>query len=289
MNTVHSFHGGAPLNLWERCSLQSFADHGHEIILFSYDRCDLPRGVRLESAADIISIEERDKFFALAPGSYAQFSDLFRYELLNRHGGWWVDTDVLCRSSTLPSHAVVMGETRPGKLCNAIMRFPPRHQLLGAACNYCRSHQHTLAQSHRTLFGPMLMSDLMKSDPITVSEIELFYPIRGRNVWKLGEPQSASAVKFAVESSPMVHWFQEFFRAAGLPRDLLPPAGSFLADAFVSHGGVNAGHMSLDQYRAHAPDKKKVRTARKNKKHARRKKGLLRSLWSWVRGSRRQV
>ena len=28
-----SIHIGRPLNLWERCSLQSFADHGHEITL----------------------------------------------------------------------------------------------------------------------------------------------------------------------------------------------------------------------------------------------------------------
>src|SRR5262245_38044517 len=149
MDPVYSFHSGPPLNLWERCSLQSFADYGHEIVLFSYDRLDVPHGVRLGSAADIISIEERDKFFALAPGRYAQFSDFFRYELLHRLGGWWVDTDVLCRSATLPSPPAIMGQTLPGKLCNAIMRFPPRHDLLGAACDYCRSHQDIVAESHR--------------------------------------------------------------------------------------------------------------------------------------------
>jgi hypothetical protein len=58
MVTVYSFHGGPPLNVWERCSLQSFADQGHETVLFSYDRLDVPRGVRLESADSVISIEE---------------------------------------------------------------------------------------------------------------------------------------------------------------------------------------------------------------------------------------
>ena len=56
MVTVYSFHGGPPLNVWERCSLQSFADQGHETVLFSYDRLDVPRGVRLESADGIISM-----------------------------------------------------------------------------------------------------------------------------------------------------------------------------------------------------------------------------------------
>src|SRR5262245_48324194 len=77
MATVYSFHGGPPLNVWERCSLQSFADQGHEVVLFSYDRLDVPRGVRLESADSIVTIEERDKFFAVAPDRYSQFSDFF--------------------------------------------------------------------------------------------------------------------------------------------------------------------------------------------------------------------
>lgn len=286
MDRVYGFHGDPPLNVWERCSMQSFADHGHEMVLFSYDRLEVPQGVRLESAADIISTEERDKFFALALGLYSQFSDFFRYELLRQHGGWWIDTDVLCKSPTLPSQPVVVGETRPGKLCGAIMRFPSGHPVLGEACDYCRSHLDILADSHRTVIGPILMSDLFKEHPIVVSDIELFYPIRGKDVWKLGEPESAGAVQGAIASSPMVHWFQEFFRAAGLPRDLLPPAGSFLADAFMSHGGAHERHISLAEYRAHAPRRnKKEHGARKSKKeHAPRKEGLLRSLWSWARG-----
>ena len=225
MATVYSFHGGPPLNVWERCSLQSFADQGHETVLFSYDRLDVPSGVRLESADRVISIEERDKFFAVAPDQYSQFSDFFRYELLHQRGGWWIDTDVLCRSPKLPSQPVVVGETRRGKLSGAIMRFPAGHPLLAEASAYCRSYQHNLLNSHRTVVGPMLMSDLIKVHPIEVRDRDLFYPIRTKHVWQFGEPESAGVVNQAVDSSPMVHWFQEFFRAAGLPREMLPPPG----------------------------------------------------------------
>ena len=38
---------------------------------------------------------------ALHVGSVAGFSNLFRYELLRRDGGWWVDTDVLCLAAEL--------------------------------------------------------------------------------------------------------------------------------------------------------------------------------------------
>jgi mannosyltransferase OCH1-like enzyme len=73
----------------------------------------------------------RDKFFALTPDQYSQFSDFFRYELLHQRGGWWIDMDVLCRPPMLPSQPVVVGETRPGKLCGAIMRFPRRAPSVG--------------------------------------------------------------------------------------------------------------------------------------------------------------
>jgi Glycosyltransferase sugar-binding region containing DXD motif len=286
MNRVYSFHGGTPLNVWERCSLQSFADHGHEIALFSYEQLDVPPGVKLGSATDIISTEDRDNFFALAPGRYAQFSDFFRYELLYRRGGWWVDTDVLCTSAVLPAESIIIGQTRPGKLANGVMRFPPGHPLLAAACAYCRTHQH-LVDAHRTVFGPMLMMDLIKTYPVGVSEIELFYPIRGKDVWRFGEPESVSAVKQAVASSPVVHWFQEFFRAADLSRDLLPPAGSFLGDAFEAHGGAREHNISLADYRWHAPrrDKKGDRAWRNKKDRTPRKSGFLRSLWGWAQGN----
>lgn len=285
-DSVYSFHGGPPLNVWERCSLQSFADHGHDIVLFSYDQLDVPRGVRLESAADIVSLEERDKFFSLAPGAYSQFSDLFRYQLLLQHGGWWIDTDVLCRSPILPSQPVVVGETRPGKLCGAIMRFPPGHKLLKEALDYSRDHQRGLSEAHRTVIGPILLSDLIKSHPIAVSERRIFFPLRAKDVWRFGEPSSAAEVEKEVEASPMVHWFQEFFRAAGLPRDLLPPAGSYLANAFVAHGGAGETHISLDEYRAYAPGGKKRNSAkRKSRKKQAPRRGLLRSLWNRVRRS----
>ena len=99
VDSVYSFHGGPPLNVWERCSLQSFADHGHDIVLFSYDRLDVPRGVRLESAADIISLEERDKFFALAPGAYVVSA---------RHAGRFYRREFNVKSGEVANVEVVM-------------------------------------------------------------------------------------------------------------------------------------------------------------------------------------
>jgi hypothetical protein len=250
MAQVFSFHVGPPLNLWEQCSLQSFADHGHEIVLFSYGPLHVPKGVRLESAESIISVAEREHLFSNA-WNYAQFSDLFRCELLSRFGGWWVDTDVVCQSETLPSEDVVIGRTLHGGICNAIMKFPARHVLLENVKEHCRANYHAGSAS-RTAFGPMLFDMLVKKHTVPECEVELFYPIHGHEIWNLGEPRRAEDMRLKTQHCPMLHWFQQFFRKQGLPRDRLPPAASLLAKAFIAHGGAQRRHVSLIRYRLHA-------------------------------------
>jgi hypothetical protein len=251
MAQVFSFHMGAPLNLWERCSLQSFADYGHELVLFSYQPLSVPSGVRLEPADDVLSVAERDRFLGHLPNSYAQLSDLFRYELLRRFGGWWVDTDVMCQSEMLPADDVVIGRTLRGGVGIGIMKFPARHPLIDQAIAFCRSNQHAALNAHRTIFGPMLFNKLVQDHPIPIRERELFYPIQGQDIWSLGEPACAAEMRRATQQCPMLHWFQEYFRKYRLPRDRLPPAGSLLADFFASHGAP-ARHISLLRYRMHA-------------------------------------
>jgi mannosyltransferase OCH1-like enzyme len=59
------------------------------------------------------------------PGAITSFADVFRYELLHRHGGWWVDTDVYCLTDELPKGERVWAEQEPGLLNNAILKFLP--------------------------------------------------------------------------------------------------------------------------------------------------------------------
>lgn len=162
MTIIYSFHTGAPLNLWERCCLRSFADHGHEIVLFSYDQLDVPPGVQLSNAGEIVSESDRAAFFAKAPGQFGQFSDLFRYELLRVRGGWWVDTDIVCLSPVLPDEEVVIGLKEPVKshepirVNGAVMRFPAGHPLLEEASAFSRTNLELVGSSWRSVVGPDL-------------------------------------------------------------------------------------------------------------------------------------
>jgi hypothetical protein len=252
MAIVHSFHTGRPLNLWEKCCLSSFVDHGHDTVLFSYDELEVPPGVRLLPAQEIVSERERASFFAVAPNQFGQFSDLFRYELLRRAGGWWVDTDVLCLSPVLPDEEVVIGRKKPVKglgpfrINGAVMRFPAGHPLLEEASQFVRSNLHLLTSSSRSVMGPVLLTRLVPQYGIQPRKRSFFDPVR---IWDLLDPTKRNDVELAVSASCMIHLYQQIFKVANLSRDVLPPKDSFLADAFTKHGGAGRINLRLEDLR----------------------------------------
>lgn len=83
------------MSLIEQLALKSFVEEGHEVQLFCYeDIKNVPEGVKLRNGGDILS---KDKIFKYKDKpSYSGFANWFRYEMLYREGGVWIDTDVVC-------------------------------------------------------------------------------------------------------------------------------------------------------------------------------------------------
>ncbi len=261
MAQLFSFHQGPPLNLWERCSLQSFADLGHDLVLFSYGKLDVPQGVSLAPARDIIPEEKFRDFIGRAPDQFAQFSDWFRYALLYRHGNWWVDTDVVCTTPSLPDDDVVFAKAvGPGWLNGGVIKFPANHPLLADALDYCDSHWREVASSHRSMLGPFLITELVDKYKLR-DRVQNLSPVRGKRVWDFGDPAKRDDVAALFAGCPVIHWWQWWFRAAGLPRDVLPPRDSFLAEHFLLHGGEGHPHLALETYRAAAAAARRARAA----------------------------
>lgn len=134
--TVQSLWIGDALSPIEQLCAQSFLHHGHEFHLYAYDALDgVPAGVVVKDANDIIPQRE---VFMHRIGSYAIFSDWFRWALLYQLGGWWVDMDVICLRPFLfddefvfggDKNIVPGGNKRHGGHCRIdILSFPARHQ-----------------------------------------------------------------------------------------------------------------------------------------------------------------
>lgn len=102
IDQFHSLWIGKKLGKTELLTLKSFQKFGHTIHLWTYSPItNIPEGIIVEDANEMIA--EKDVFsyekngnIDWGKGSYAGFSDIFRYKLLFEKGGWWVDMDVTC-------------------------------------------------------------------------------------------------------------------------------------------------------------------------------------------------
>jgi hypothetical protein len=88
--------GPHPISDMERLTMLSHLAQGHEFHLFSYESHQLPRGVIVRSATEYFP-EENVFSYHRGPGrgSFSAFSNLFRYSMLYREGGTWVDMDMV--------------------------------------------------------------------------------------------------------------------------------------------------------------------------------------------------
>ena len=98
-NIIQSLWIGKPLSKLEQLSIKSFIDNGHEYHLYVYDNIqNIPEGTIIKDANEILN---KDEIFYYKNGSVSAFSNLFRFTLLYKKGGYWADTDLIC---TKPFH-----------------------------------------------------------------------------------------------------------------------------------------------------------------------------------------
>lgn len=100
---VNALWIGKSLSPTELLTIKSFVVNGHEFVLWAYDPIDtpIPEGAVVKDANEIfprkhVFCYKYSNQFGHGKGSYAGFSDIFRYKLLYLYGGWWTDMDVTC-------------------------------------------------------------------------------------------------------------------------------------------------------------------------------------------------
>lgn len=89
---------GSQLSAHAIISIKSFLAYGHECHLYTdSDIKNIPDGVIIKAASSILPFNDalivKEGFGSNSP---APFADLFRFTLLQMHGGIWADLDVVC-------------------------------------------------------------------------------------------------------------------------------------------------------------------------------------------------
>ena len=159
---VQSLWIGGPLTVMEQMAMRSFIVNGMGFELYCYDDVPgIPTGVTVRDGNAILP---RDAIFGyadgFAKGSYAAFSNFFRYKLLLEKGGWWVDMDVVClRPFDMTDERVWSSERAdpPQELIvsTSVIKAPPGEPLMAWAWRACE-HMNT-ANIRFGQIGPRLL------------------------------------------------------------------------------------------------------------------------------------
>jgi hypothetical protein len=132
----HSLWIGSKLGETELLTLKSFADKGHHIHLWAYKEIkNVPENVSIFDANTIIPESQVFKYdengkIDWGKGSYAGFSDIFRYKLLYEYGGWWIDMDVTCLKKFEIEDAYFFRNHWMLPVVGNVMKCPPKSELM---------------------------------------------------------------------------------------------------------------------------------------------------------------
>ena len=106
----------------ERLCLASMLDTGHKVALYTYEGVpNAPSGVDLRDAREVMPQNmmvrvEKQKSFALG-------SDFFRYRLLQKGLGCWIDCDELLLKPIKPANHI-FGYERQNSIATGVLKLP---------------------------------------------------------------------------------------------------------------------------------------------------------------------
>ncbi|MEP7183617.1 MAG: glycosyltransferase [Betaproteobacteria bacterium] len=223
-----------PLSALERLSITSFLRCGHPVHLYVYgDVTGIPDGVTMLDGRAILPEDRICRYGPAAgpgAGSLALFANLFRYELLHRHGGIWSDCDVVCLQSlaaaTITDYVIPTeyhSASRQVLLANNCLLKVPAAAPFIAECRdiAMQADPKTVAWGE---LGPSLVTRLVQKhrlEPYLRTPAE-FSPLGWWEFRRLvdGPPLALDGATLAV------HCFNEMWRRDGLDKDVPYAAGS---------------------------------------------------------------
>ena len=223
--TVCTFWQGGVPSPYQCLSFKSFADRGCRVEVFSYDpSVSLPRYVVRKNAAEILP-PERVLRFLPEHGQFAVNIDLFRYALLAKRGGWWIDPDVVLLADELPRDDIFLaGPDELGFVSTAALKFPPQHPVPMIAEEFAVSHAAAVAQWPKA--GAHYLTELVERHGLSslICNIENVAPIPRSACLALFSPHEQSLANAAV----FLDLHYDAWLHARVPVQSVPPIGSLL-------------------------------------------------------------
>jgi hypothetical protein len=239
---------GNRLSQVEMLTINSFLKNGHSFVLWAYEPLDnnLPEGVIIKDASEIIPKEQvfcykNSNQFGHGKGSYAGFSDLFRYKLLYEHGGWWVDMDVTCLKPFNFDEPYVFRVHHDFPVVGNIMKCPKGSDLMKrcyeqgiASIDEHNKDWHLPIQILNDNISELGLSNYIK----TISNHDKWNDVRKMLFKNVNIPESWSAI----------HWINEEWRRNNIDKNIFYK-GSTIGKLYEDYIGSDSNVLKKLSFR----------------------------------------
>jgi len=229
------------LTALEKLAMVSFVANGFDLKLYTYGKINnLPSGIQQYDAREVIP---EHRVFKYKNGSYAGFSDLFRYAVLCQQGGIWADMDVICLKSIHEFKALgndgflvterAQIENSLKVNCNLIYHPEPTSgDIIDLA--YAVTDRYQVEKLEWGDCGPKLLTTLVKAYPKLAPKIMKPAFANPIDYWDcpktlLGDSDSLSKDTF------FLHCFNEMWRRQGVDKNQPYPRYSLLGKVLAQY------------------------------------------------------
>jgi hypothetical protein len=237
---------GQRLSTVERLSITSFLQNGYDYHLYVYTHVDnIPPGTMVKDANELVP---KDRIFTYkgyrhknaswrsklrnflysgtkkyGKGSYAGFANYFRYVLLQRTGGWWCDTDIICLRPFPQNENYVFSATALQNnhylVNNSVIKTPPGSELMA---RLVERTSKVRGEAPWGTTGPQLMTEMVYDINLEeyIHPAEDFQPIHYKQYQTVLEPDQP------IPDAYSIHLWNEMWRREDLDKDAVYPATS---------------------------------------------------------------
>lgn len=214
---IQSFWFGTRLGPMEIMCIRSYLYHGHQFHLYVFNEVEnIPPGTVVKDAADILSEGDiyKDSF-----GGYVNLSNLFRYTLLLKKGGWWVDMDTVCLKPFNFSQKYVFSSESSDPYNRYMVNTTFIKSEAGAGFLHdCLAflEQRGTAHIHWGELGVNLISRMIFRNQLQeyICPSHYFCPVSAYQVRSFVEAGSP-----ALPGSYAIHWWNEIWRKLEIDKD----------------------------------------------------------------------
>lgn len=191
---VQSLWIGDKLSIVEQLCISSFIKTGHRFHLYVYNKEHIkgvPPGTELRNGNDIMP-------YSNVWNDYVQgFADIFRYCLLYKKGGFWVDMDVIALQNfeqfQAPYVFGMQSTSARQKFANGVIKAPKNSLFMKRLYNVCMSKGRNVEFGET---GPVLLTQMLRRDKKLLDFARLqnvFYPVPFEERQEIFNPNSPYA------------------------------------------------------------------------------------------------